>query len=893
MKCPYCGQDIEGGSFCPVCGGNVSNVFAQQASNPAPFVSQNTTPLASEQPVEPSVPQYSVNAPMQNDPVQANNPKAKKPGSKKGLKLGLIIGGAVLLLGIIAAVIIIFVLPKDEVSTTDVELTELTSTIEYIASGDTQTALFTVKSSGICDSIALYEDGEEISLMYDDGNNGDAVADDNIYSCQVDISKSVNRTKGITYTSEVADNTSNEVVIYCFAALNESTAMEAKSHYDNLASTIFDLESSYADSTGYVPASSYASLFDDITSELDYYIGEEIVLHYVEEDDSIYVKMMSGLAMVYQPKTADRDAIGDEPANMISLQPCYTDMGGASFGAGFNGFALPEGCPSILDMQDSAARAVSDTLPNFSFKNSNNCNDGEVTLAKIRSIGANQVVLIHTHGYYDFQVKSCLLTGDPFDWDSWYEGGEYYNDCVYNRIINAYLMNNGNAIISRGYIDKYCGDMTNSFIYLAACSSGSSSHLAQSFINKGASAVVANSESILRIYNVAMVYGTVTEMIKVDPETGYFNTLSEALANAMATYGSSDADSRYGGNGAYPIIFGGDNANNYRLAGEVPTGEITGKVCMASDRITPIANATIDVYIDDVLYASTTSDAQGQYSMELPIGLCEIQITANGYIGYSCYADIYAGSDIQIETFLMIVGQAGQIGTASGSVYNSISGQGVGGATLKFLKNWNSSEVFEDVIKTTTTAADGTYTVDLEYGNYTVVVEKSGYTKSSFNIIVQEGETPNQDGVITPEITGDDYLITLTWDEHPRDVDSHLVGYEEDGSSFHVYYGNKTEDGCELDYDDTTSYGPEHITLTADGTQPYYYYLYKYAGEGPLSASGATVTVEQNNVVIAIFHVPTNQGDGDYWNVFCIKDGEIYVENTITDSPDTYYADYY
>lgn len=96
---------------------------------------------------------------------------------------------------------------------------------------------------------------------------------------------------------------------------------------------------------------------------------------------------------------------------------------------------------------------------------------------------------------------------------------------------------------------------------------------------------------------------------------------------------------------------------------------------------------------------------------------------------------------------------------------------------------------------------------------------------------------------------------------------------------------------CELDYDDVSSYGPEHITLNASDSGSYYYYLHKYDGYGTLASSEAKVTIEQGNRVIAVFHIPTDLGGSDYWNVFCIKDGEIIVSNTITSSPNTSYAD--
>jgi hypothetical protein len=202
-----------------------------------------------------------------------------------------------------------------------------------------------------------------------------------------------------------------------------------------------------------------------------------------------------------------------------------------------------------------------------------------------------------------------------------------------------------------------------------------------------------------------------------------------------------------------------------------------------------------------------------------------------------------------------------------------------------------------EVVGTATTDSSGNYSIELPIGNYTVVASKDDYTSSSFNITVQNGTTSNQNGTITPIIaegSGGNYLITLTWGYSPSDLDSHLVG--EGSHNFHVYYSNQTysyggQTICNLDYDDTSSYGPEHVTLIVDEDDVYYYYIYNYSSSYGMTTSGAKITVEQNNVKIAEFNVPTDLSDARYWNVFAIKDGRIIPNNTITSSPNTSYAD--
>lgn len=327
------------------------------------------------------------------------------------------------------------------------------------------------------------------------------------------------------------------------------------------------------------------------------------------------------------------------------------------------------------------------------------------------------------------------------------------------------------------------------------------------------------------------------------------------------------------------------------------TGTLSGKICKASDRSTPVFGATISIFKDGNFYTSKKSDPNGNYSINLPEGQYYVEIKAVGYIDFHSYATVTNDENTYMETFLMVEGIEGNKGTARGKVINSLTNVGTDGVNLTIRKDWNNTNNDAETIGSTTTSSGGTYSIELPLGNYTVVASKDGYLTSTFNIIVQSGTTGNQNGTITPIVDGDEYLITLTWGENPRDLDSHVEGTLSSGSSFHVYYPSSNMnqyDGdikvCSLDYDDTTSYGPEHITLKPTTNDPYYYYIHKYAGSGTVASSGAKITVHKGNQLIATYNVPTNLGSDDYWNVFAIKNGQIINKNTITSSADTSYA---
>lgn len=323
-------------------------------------------------------------------------------------------------------------------------------------------------------------------------------------------------------------------------------------------------------------------------------------------------------------------------------------------------------------------------------------------------------------------------------------------------------------------------------------------------------------------------------------------------------------------------------------------GQLSGKICTASDRVSPVKGATVQIYKDNLLYDSTISDDEGNYNISVPAGNYFIYIIAPGYISFSSYATVQEGTNTYMETFLMVTGGRYEQGIATGTIKNALTGRVEEGVKLSVRQGWNNLE-YGDVISTTLTDENGDYSIRLPLGNYTLVAEKMGYVTTPINIIVQSGTTNSQNGTIMPVLSGDNFSIVLTWGRNPSDLDSHIQGELSNGNAFHVYFGLKNAydndiNICKLDVDDTSSYGPETITLKTSSDKAYYYYIHHYSGSGTFSTSEARVNLYQSGELIAVFNVPTNQGLDRYWNVFAIDNGKLVIKNTITNTPDITYC---
>lgn len=135
--------------------------------------------------------------------------------------------------------------------------------------------------------------------------------------------------------------------------------------------------------------------------------------------------------------------------------------------------------------------------------------------------------------------------------------------------------------------------------------------------------------------------------------------------------------------------------------------------------------------------------------------------------------------------------------------------------------------------------------------------------------------------------------IKLTWGDNPSDLDSHLTGpIENSADRFHVFYSSKgsmtVSPYAQLDVDDTSSFGPEVITITKLLPGTYRYSVHHYSGSSTISGSPARVELNVDGST-RVFNPPgSSLGDDAIWTVFelVVSSGGITVNtiNTISQS---------
>ena len=169
------------------------------------------------------------------------------------------------------------------------------------------------------------------------------------------------------------------------------------------------------------------------------------------------------------------------------------------------------------------------------------------------------------------------------------------------------------------------------------------------------------------------------------------------------------------------------------------------------------------------------------------------------------------------------------------------------------------------------------YIATLAKGDYTVNISKDGYNDGQAQCTVGADETTEciVNIVSNAQIANGEITAVLSWGENPRDLDSHLVRKTNGNQDYHIYFSNKNGTDANLDRDDTTSYGPETITINnVNYDSIYTYYVYNFSGGAGslLPNSGAKVELNFNGTQ-RTFTVPNEEGR--YWKVFEIDNGRI------------------
>lgn len=313
-------------------------------------------------------------------------------------------------------------------------------------------------------------------------------------------------------------------------------------------------------------------------------------------------------------------------------------------------------------------------------------------------------------------------------------------------------------------------------------------------------------------------------------------------------------------------------------------GKIMGQVVNMTDNM-QLPMAKITVKDKGTVVASTQSGEGGVFEVTVPDGTFMVTVSLPGYYPFIQYVTVRNGENNRLAVSLMT--QRGlDDGGASGTLFDAVTNNVVPNAKIKIYEGWDNAG-YTTPVKELKADSNGRFEVKLRRvlgvvnlglkpGNYTVGAFKSGYRDTYFNITVRPSSlNDNQNGVMNPIQDSEKYRIVLTWGSTPNDLDSHYIGKLANDRVDHVYYQNKYGNSAVLDVDDTSSYGPETITINDEDLieDGFTYCVHDFSNRGSqdsqsLSLSGATVKVYvPGEELPVIFNIPSGK-KGTLWRVF-------------------------
>lgn len=313
----------------------------------------------------------------------------------------------------------------------------------------------------------------------------------------------------------------------------------------------------------------------------------------------------------------------------------------------------------------------------------------------------------------------------------------------------------------------------------------------------------------------------------------------------------------------------------------VPLFELNFEIVNAETQM-PLEGATLVPYADgseSVYIGDNVSDENGEVTLRIafaPQTEYTAMVGAGGYHaevfdkGFRSGATLEATSD-QFGRIELEPDQPAR-GNLEGTVIDAVTGAPIGTAYFAVYDGLR-------LVREGFTNFEGDYFVsDLVRGTYRFVFEKEGYSPTTTFFNVQPQTSNSGFASLRPILSEGQMSVRLSWDEDPRDLDSHLVKYDSNGErEYHIYYSHKNDSGTgdNLDRDDTTSFGPETTTIqSVDPASRYVFAVYDYAGSGSITGtSNAEVTVDYGGLQQPLTLRAPTSGEGRWWKVFEINNG--------------------
>lgn len=306
--------------------------------------------------------------------------------------------------------------------------------------------------------------------------------------------------------------------------LDSKTIREAKIKVEDVTNIMDAAIDTYTDNEGYISIDAQNVALESISAQAEalFDSGKITDYSYNAGDSGIYFEIDNWLSVLYVPPIKDFMSNGDDTIEVVTLEPCAASWYLNYATSGFKG-------------PDEAATCIIENISNFSF--TQDLEDYEVSIETFVNLPKNAIVIFNGHGGCNSRIGSVLFTGVNA-WDE--DAMNQYSDAIANQAIG--INQEGKFYLTSRFFDNYVADnaYSGNLFYLGSCSSCADPRLAQSLWDKGARAIIGNSNTVWVNYNFQMTY-SFFEGLTTKDDSGQYLPVTKALEYAKNKHGAQDS----------------------------------------------------------------------------------------------------------------------------------------------------------------------------------------------------------------------------------------------------------------------------------------------------------------------------------------------------------------
>ncbi len=364
---------------------------------------------------------------------------------------------------------------------------------------------------------------------------------------------------------------------------------------------LMEIERGYLNDEGFVPKEDVSALINEVEIEVKNQLNNGKIQEYNRDTNNIYIKYQSGIEYVFIPHEENTLALGEDN-NIITLEPNQDDysVGISRFKAWIDkkynnlayqgSYSVPANAKLISDKYPDKFTYNENPMPDYntmmddefsSFTNS------RVTVERLKRIGDYKVVIFEGHGNNNESIHSILFSGESFI--GWKDFSKYKDDIARGEVILSSFPTIGNVPysvvrtygVTSKFFERHINKMDNTLIFLGSCRSGKDRVLADTFLSKGASAVLGFDETVSMEFEMIarsmFFYNLTNEDISV--VDAYNRTVNRiGRDNELEHAGLVYFDKDY-------------SASNYTLSGNKPTSNKNEELSTSSYNTTEYDDA--------------------------------------------------------------------------------------------------------------------------------------------------------------------------------------------------------------------------------------------------------------------------------------------------------------